>query len=159
MPPATVALRPPVASDAAALAELMSVLGHPAAPGELAARLAELERLDPGALRLLAEQGGRVVGFVAAHLTPMLHRQRPVGRVTTLVVAEDRQGAGIGTLLLAAAEEWLAARGATRFELTTGDRRAHAHRFYAARGWHREGVRFVRELPTPRASHGGSLAP
>jgi GNAT superfamily N-acetyltransferase len=123
----------------------MDLLGHPTEPDALARRLLELERLDPDGFRRVADAGGRAVGFVAAHLTPMLHRERPVGRVTTLVVEAGRQGSGVGTLLLAAAEEWLAAKGAVRLELTSGDGRLDAHRFYERRGWRREGVRYVRE--------------
>ena len=145
MTEATVTLRPPTPDDAPALARLMSLLGHPAAPDEVARRLAELVRLDPNGFLRVADREGRAVGFVAAHLTPMLHRERPVGRVTTLVVETERQGSGVGTKLLAAAEEWLAARGAIRCELTTGDGRLEAHRFYERRGWRREGVRYVRE--------------
>src|SRR5678815_2594539 len=99
-------LRPPSAADAPALAGLMAVLGHPAEPSEVERRLANLERLDPEALRLVVEVEGRVVGFVAAHETPMLHRDRPVGRVTTLVVAPEAQGRGYGALLLDAAAGW-----------------------------------------------------
>jgi len=139
-------LRPPSAADAPALAGLMAVLGHPAEPSEVERRLANLERLDPEALRLVVEVEGRVVGFVAAHETPMLHRDRPVGRVTTLVVAPEAQGRGYGALLLDAAAGWLIERGAPRLELTSGSRRQEAHRFYERRGWKQEGVRFVREL-------------
>lgn len=138
-------LRPPVEADADALASLLAVLGHAAPSAEVRARLAELERLDPDGFRLVAELDSRVVGFVAAHRTPMLHRERPVGRVTTLVVEPALQGRGMGGALLAAAEEWLAEGGATRFELTTGSARVAAHRFYEGRGWRLEGVRFVRE--------------
>ena len=139
-------LRPPSATDVPALAELMAVLGHPAEPSDVERRLANLERLDPGALRLVVEVEGRVVGFVAAHETPMLHRDLPVGRVTTLVVAPEAQGRGYGALLLDAAAGWLVDRGAPRLELTSGSRRQEAHRFYGRRGWKQEGVRFVREL-------------
>jgi GNAT superfamily N-acetyltransferase len=144
--PAECRLRPPVAADAAALAGLLAVLGHPAEPADVARRLANLERLDPGALRLVAEVDGRVVGFVAAHETPMLHRDRPVGRVTTLVVAPAEQGKGYGGRLLDAAAEWLVARGAPRLELTSGSARREAHLFYERHGWKQEGKRFVREL-------------
>jgi GNAT superfamily N-acetyltransferase len=138
-------MRPPEARDAAALAGLLDELGHPATAAEVAERLAELARRDPDGLALVAESEGRTVGFVAAHLTPMLHRPRPVGRVTTLVVAPDHQRRGVGRLLLETAVTWCRARGATRIELTTGDARAEAHAFYEHRGWRREGLRYVLE--------------
>lgn len=146
MPPSVVQLRAPEEADAPALADLLAVLGHPAEPADVARRLASLERLDPGALRLVAELDGRVVGFVAAHQTPMLHRARAVGRITTLVVAPAEHGRGYGGLLLDAATQWLIHRGADRLELTSGSDRREAHRFYERRGWIQEGLRFVREL-------------
>lgn len=141
----TVLLRPVEERDAAMLADLFSSLGHPAAPDDVARRLRDLRRLDPSGLRAVAEADDRVVGFVAAHLTPMLHREQPVGRVTTLVVADGRRGQGIGSFLLTAAESWCREAGATRIELTTGAERLDAHRFYDRRGFRREGLRFVRE--------------
>ena len=145
-----VRLRAPEPRDASALAELLALLGHPAEPADVTRRLTELERLDPEGLRLVADLDGVAIGFVSAHLTPMIHRDRPVGRVTTLVVDERRQRGGVGTLLLSAAEEWLAARAAVRLELTSGDGRVEAHAFYERRGWHKEGVRFVRYLDSAR---------
>jgi GNAT superfamily N-acetyltransferase len=141
----TVLLRPPEIRDAERLARLLAALGHPAEPAEVAHRLAELAERDPAGFRAVAEADGEPVGFVAAHLTPMLHRARPVGRVTTLVVDEEARGSGVGSFLLAAAESWCRERGATRIELTSGDERPDAHRFYQGRGWRREGARFVRE--------------
>lgn len=141
----TVLLRPPEARDADRLARLLAALGHPAEPADVAHRLVELAERDPGGFRAVAEADGVPVGFVAAHLTPMLHRPRPVGRVTTLVVDEEARGSGVGSFLLAAAESWCRERGANRIELTSGEERADAHRFYQGRGWRREGTRFVRE--------------
>ena len=141
----TVLLRPAEERDAAVLAALFSALGHPASPTDVARRLARARELDPGGFQVVAVTDDQVVGFVAAHLTPMLHRELPVGRVTTLVVAENRRGQGVGSFLLAAAENWCRDQGTIRIELTTGVERADAHAFYDRRGFRREGLRFVRE--------------
>ncbi|WP_326566502.1 GNAT family N-acetyltransferase [Amycolatopsis rhabdoformis] len=57
-----------------------------------------------------------------------------VGEVGRLAVAPDRQGEGLGTELLLAAEE-LAASAVTRFRLFTGERSAGALRLYARLGY------------------------
>jgi GNAT superfamily N-acetyltransferase len=62
-----------------------------------------------------------------------------------LSVHPSRQGAGLGVALMAAAEGWARARGATRMELTVIDLREEAlHAWYAKRGY-----RFAGEAPVP----------
>lgn len=141
----TLLLRPAAARHASEISALLGELGHPASPAEVAVRLEELHRLDPEGLLLVAELDEHAVGLVAAHLTPMLHRDGPVGRVTTLVVSAAHRGQGIGDYLLQMAVSWCRERGAKRIELTSGDPRGEAHAFYEHRGWRREGLRFVLE--------------
>ncbi len=141
----TLLMRPPQAHDAEALALMLAELGHAATRGDIERRLNALSKGDPGGFSAVAEADGRAVGFVAAHLTPMLHREQPVGRVTTLVVTAEARASGVGSFLLAAAESWCREQGAVRIELTSGADRREAHEFYERRGWRREGVRFVRE--------------
>ncbi|WIX81563.1 GNAT family N-acetyltransferase [Amycolatopsis carbonis] len=57
-----------------------------------------------------------------------------VGEIGRLAVAPDRQGAGLGTALLLAAEE-LAPPVVTRFRLFTGERSAEPLRLYAKLGY------------------------
>jgi GNAT superfamily N-acetyltransferase len=57
-----------------------------------------------------------------------------VGEIGRLAVAPDRQGEGLGTALLLAAEE-LAPSEVTRFRLFTGERSAGPLRLYAKLGY------------------------
>jgi GNAT superfamily N-acetyltransferase len=141
----TLLLRAPEERDLESIVALLDELGHPAGPVEVARRLGALRELDPTGFLVVADASGRAVGLVSAHLTPMLHREQPVGRVTTLVVAAAERGKGVGGLLLAAAEGWCREHGAVRIELTSADRREDSHGFYERRGWRKEGLRFVRE--------------
>lgn len=63
----------------------------------------KIER-EPGSI-IVAADGGRVVGcvFVTDDATTVL--------ITRLAVHPDQQGAGVGTALLEAVEDWLAERG------------------------------------------------
>lgn len=135
------AIRGARAEDAAAVSRLLGELGHPAPEADVRTRLGELARLE-GHVVLVAEDSSGVVGVASAFVAPVLHRPGATGRISVMVVAETQRGTGVGTRLLEAMEEALAARGATRLELTSNLRRADAHAFYERRGWTRQGLRF-----------------
>lgn len=131
--------------DAAALSALLSQLGHPLPQEQVAANVRTLLS-TPGHGTFVAVLRERVVGVVTAFVTPVLHRPRPVGRVSVLVVHEALAGHGIGAHLLRHAEAFLNGRGCLRVEVTSADRREAAHRFYLKNGYERQGVRFSRDL-------------
>lgn len=139
--PALRAARP---DDAPAVARLLGELGHPAPEGDVRARLEELARL-PGHVVLVLEDASGVIAVASGFVTPVLHRPGVTGRISVMVVAGSARGTGVGTRLLTAMEDALAARGATRLELTSNLRRADAHAFYERRGWTRQGLRFEKE--------------
>ena len=60
------------------------------------------------------------------------------------MVAAAARGRGIGTELLAAAEQHLRAKGCVKLEVTSGEQRSSAHDFYAAHGYKEERVRFTK---------------
>ena len=57
------------------------------------------------------------------------------GWVYYLAVAPDRRRAGLGRALMAAAEEWLRARGAPKLQLMVREGNADARAFYHALGF------------------------
>jgi ribosomal protein S18 acetylase RimI-like enzyme len=79
---------------------------------------------------LVAEIDGEVVGFVNARCA-----QRGWGMVTTLDVAPGWQRQGIGSRLMAAIEEWLAAEGVRVVALETLADESGARQFYEKRGY------------------------
>ncbi|HET7025920.1 MAG TPA: GNAT family N-acetyltransferase [Gemmatimonadales bacterium] len=132
--------------DAAAITALLTQLGYPAAASEMAARLDRMTALGPPDRVVVAVMEEQVVGVMTLHLTPELHRAKPIGRVTALVVDEQVRGSGIGAAMMAEAERILRADGAGLLEVTSNMRRTDAHRFYERLGYLRTSYRFAKEL-------------
>ena len=155
-------------ADAPALAALLAELGYPVAPEVVAARLAALIAAGDRAL-VAAETSGETteattpLGLVTVHVTPVLHRPTPVGRVTSLVVAERARGRGVGRALVAAAERLLAEKGCALVEVTSNRRRTDAHAFYERLGYAATSFRFGKplgaEAPGTPAPSPGPAAP
>ncbi|HTN13322.1 MAG TPA: GNAT family N-acetyltransferase [Sphingomonadaceae bacterium] len=134
-------IRPARVKDSAAIVVLIDQLGHPGSSAEdVAARLPLIEAAGMDAL--VAELGGRVVGCLTTSVMPVLHRPRPVGRISMLVVEEGQRGRGIGAALLRAGEAALAVRGCAMIEVTSNMKRTEAHRFYEREGYEATSLRF-----------------
>jgi GNAT superfamily N-acetyltransferase len=88
--------------------------------------------------------------MVTVHVTPVLHRPTPVGRLTALVVTERARHGGIGRALVAAAERLLAARGCALVEVTSNRRLTDAHAFYGRLGYDTTSLRFKKDLAPGR---------
>ena len=129
--------------DVPTLVSLISALGYEVDEEALAARLQDLA--GQGRPTLIAETD-RILGCVTLGITPVLHRPRPVGRITMLVVAEEARGQGWGRLLVEAAEHYLREAGCGLIEVTSNLRRADAHAFYERLGYERTSYRFYRPL-------------
>ena len=125
--------------DVPALARLIRTLGYDVDDAGVADRLA-------GTRPPLVAETDRIVGCLTWAITPVLHRPRPVGRITMLVVAEDTRGQGVGRLLVEAAEKRLRQEGCGLIEVTSNLRRADAHAFYGRLGYERTSYRFYRSL-------------
>ena len=139
------AIRPATARDALELSRLLTVLGHPTAAESIAARWEEWAAAGGGGL-VAAQADGTLVGLATVHRLVVLHRPRPVGRITALVVDAAVRRQGIGRALVAAAEETLARAGCGLLEITSHLRRVDAHAFYERLGYERTGFRFAKML-------------
>ncbi len=129
------------------ISELLTELGHPLEPVLARTQLERIQALAPNHAVFVAVVDGTVVGLVSAFSTPVLHRALPVGRVSVLVVARAHTGKGVGSVLLRHAEQFLAALGCCRIEVTSASHREAAHRFYRERGYAQQGVKFTRDIP------------
>jgi GNAT superfamily N-acetyltransferase len=118
--------------DVEAIAALVSALGYEADPDDVRHRIEAL--VEAGLPVLVAEKGG-VIGVLTTSVTKVLHRPRPVGRISMLVVDERYRGDGIGAALVAEAEKKLLAMGCGLVEVTSNLRRDRAHAFYERLGY------------------------
>lgn len=138
-----VVVRAAEVGDAAAVAELLGELGYPADAAHAAERIRSLSGDSRGTV-IVACVNGDVCGLASIHLLPLIHRDAMLARITGLVVKASDQGRGVGTSLLAAAEQFARSKGAERVEVTSGDNRVAAHAFYESRGFSREGTRLTK---------------
>jgi ribosomal protein S18 acetylase RimI-like enzyme len=141
--PPKLKIREAKAADAEAIASLVRALGFDVTEKDAAARLRALAGC--GEPLLVAERDA-VVGCLTWHVTPVLHRPTPVGRVTMLVVAEKARREGVGEALVAEAEKRSAARGCGLIEVTSNIELGGAHAFYRRIGFERTSYRFVKRL-------------
>ena len=142
----TLRIREATARDAVSVVELLRQLGYERG---IEAVADDLHRASERVL--LAEREGRVVGLAAITTARTLAHDRPLSRITALVVDASARRGGIGRALPAAVLDQVRKDGCEGVELTTGiePERSDAHRFYEALGFQRTSYRFWRLLQVP----------
>jgi ribosomal protein S18 acetylase RimI-like enzyme len=130
-------------ADAAAITALIVALGYEVEAADVRRRMVSL--VKAGHFVLVAAKGA-LVGVLTTSTTAVLHRPKPVGRISMLVVAEAARGAGIGRALVTAAEERLRKAGCGLVEVTSNVKRLRAHAFYRKLGYERTSYRFGKQL-------------
>lgn len=131
-------------ADAPTLTKLINALGSDIGEAQVRKNLAALKKA--GETPLVATLGKDVVGLCGVHRMPTPHRPAPLGRITTLIVAEQARGEGIGKMLVEAAEQWMRNKGCLQAEVTSNDRLTKAHSFYRHLGYERTSARFFKTL-------------
>jgi ribosomal protein S18 acetylase RimI-like enzyme len=130
--------------DDGALAKLIAELGYPVESADLDSRL---EKLPTDLYRtMVAVEENNIVGFIGLLTLPVYEHAEPVGWVLALCVSSDQRGKGIGTMLLAAAENHYRAQGVIDMRLHSGLHRSEAHDFYEKLGFEKAGYRFKKKL-------------
>jgi len=129
--------------DTEPLAALIVALGYDVTAADVRKRLSLLTKAGHHAL--VADRDG-VIGLLTTSTMLVLHRPRPVGRISMMVVAEAERGQGVGAALVAEAEARLRAAGCGLVEVTSNAKRLRAHAFYERLGYERSSYRFARQL-------------
>ena len=103
---------------------------------------------DDDSVIFVAEDAGKVVGYVYAALEPISWKELrdACGFIHDILVVESNRRAGTATALMNAATEWLRERGAPRVILGTADKNERAQRLFAKLGFRRTMVEMTREL-------------
>jgi GNAT superfamily N-acetyltransferase len=129
-----ITIRPMLADDAAAVADLATDLGYPSAERDIRRRYDLIhERRD--ARLLVAEDTDRaILGWIHAQITQSLESDARI-EIWGLVVAEKARGTGIGRRLVEAAEKWAETLGLTTVVVRSNQRRTGARAFYEHLGY------------------------
>ncbi|MFL6843906.1 MAG: GNAT family N-acetyltransferase [Allosphingosinicella sp.] len=141
--PPPLKIRPARPADAGAIAALVTALGFAGSAGDIEARLPALKK--GGEAPLVAEQG-EVIGILTWHVTPVLHRPHPVGRITMMAVAEGERRHGVGRALVDEALDRMRGKGCGLVEVTSNLDLSGAHSFYRKLGFERTSYRFAKAL-------------
>lgn len=146
MPNPSIEVREAVLTDAPEVVRLLRLLGHELPLTNPEGRLAAY--IEAGDRVLVAGHPGSatLLGAVAVHIAPVIHRPSPVGRFTAVVVDEGARGQGIGAALIAAAEQFLIAQGCVQIEVTSNKKRTDAHAFYEKLGYTGTSFRFAKAI-------------
>ena len=140
----TVDIREASPEDADQLVSLIELLPHRVTAPGVRRRLQQISANDLP--QLVAVEDGAVIGLCGLHRIVAIHREKPVGRITILVVAEPARGRGVGRQLVEAAEARLKAAGCGMIELTSNDWLVDAHRFYSKIGYEQTSKRFAKQF-------------
>lgn len=143
-PPPQPKVREAKPADAPAIAKLNRLLGSDVDSKGVGKSVRALAR--DGLAPLVATLDKNVVGVCAIHRMVTIHRDRPVGRISHLVVAEELRRQGIGRMLTETAEQRLRKLGCGIIEVTSNDRLTAAHAFYRHMGYERTSIRFMKKL-------------
>lgn len=124
------------------------------APGEGVesgyARFLESQSRADDSLVLVAEQDGRIVGYVYAAIEPLSWKdlREECGFIHDLLVTEEARGGGVGTALLDRAIEWLREQQMPRVVLGTAAQNVNARRLFERRGFRSTMIEMTLELST-----------
>jgi GNAT superfamily N-acetyltransferase len=128
---------------------LLAQLGYEMSEEE-AARRVRAVLATPDHSLLVAEQEGRVIGLLHVFARPAIENPREAV-VQALVVDARCRRAGVGRMLMAAAECWGEERDCRSVVLSSNVVRAPAHAFYAALGYRVAATSYVLRKPlSPR---------
>jgi GNAT superfamily N-acetyltransferase len=132
------------------VATLLAQLGRPDVRGtnqhDEARQVYEAYLRRPDVAALVAEDGGRIAGFLDMEFRDRLNFTSPQAWIPDLVVDEDTRGAGIGAALIERAEELARDRGCWSMALESATWRERAHAFYVRQGWQETGKAFSKLL-------------
>lgn len=136
-------IQPAKLEHAEAISHLMDELGYNATATLIENNLQFIAKSEFDQV-FVAISDGKVIGAISCHLTTLFHVSGMCGRITSLVVSSDIQNGGVGKALVARADKYFIENGCVKAEVTSGDHRVDAHRFYEKQGYLEDERRFIK---------------
>jgi GNAT superfamily N-acetyltransferase len=97
----------------------------------------------------VAESDGRLCGYLLAVFMLSLEHGGLMAEIDEVFVSAEMRSQGLGSLLMAHAEQELAQRGVTRLQLQLGVGNERARSFYESRGFRRRAGYELLDKPLP----------
>jgi GNAT superfamily N-acetyltransferase len=134
------------AGDASSVADLTNQLGYSATGDDIARRFDDIRRAPEAAVLVATDERDSAIGWILVRMVAALSSDRPA-EIGGLVVGDGHRSEGIGTELVAAAEEWSRQHGARSLTVRSRSTRERAHRFYVRLGYEQIKISHVFEKP------------
>lgn len=127
-------IRSAKSEDTQAICDLLKQMGYPH-PLALIQEKFEILHNDSNSQILIAEEKGKICGFLSLYFIPQIALQGGFAKICYLCVDENMRSKGVGHLLVKEAEQQARRRGCDRMELHSGMQRPLAHQFYLREGY------------------------
>ncbi|WP_080749979.1 GNAT family N-acetyltransferase [Acinetobacter pittii] len=127
-------IRSAKSEDTQAICDLLKQMGYPQ-PLALIQEKFEILHNDANSQILVAEERGKICGFLSLYFIPQIALQGDFAKICYLCVDENMRSKGVGHLLVQEAERLARQRGCDRMELHSGMQRPLAHQFYLREGY------------------------
>jgi GNAT superfamily N-acetyltransferase len=127
-------IRAAINGDAACLAALSGVLGYPVSPDAMAQRLRRVLARPEDVIFVADVPPAGIIGWIHAAERDTLESDLRC-EILGLVVDSTHRGRGVGRGLVAAVEQWAAARGLEEVAVRSNVTRVESHPFYEHLGY------------------------
>ncbi len=121
--------------DLTSVASLAEQLGYPNTLENIKTRFQLIQGLEDYALFIAKQDSGKIIGYVQVNREIHTLLAEPRAEIVAIVVDQKERGNGVGSALLAKAEEWAKQHQLRLVRIRSNVKRTDAHRFYENNGY------------------------
>lgn len=92
---------------------------------------------------VVAEQSGKIVGFISVHIQQLLHHAGSIAEIQELIVTKQYQGSGVGHKLFEEAKNISEDNDCINIEVCCNRMRGKSHAFYEKLGMKKSHFKFT----------------